>query len=251
MAKKRRGPRKNGLIEILKNKANQHHKEASCAWQGALEHARKCGEALNKIRWETDNWKKVGWKRWLNSNFDASYETAKVYIRIARKWNDPRLEAARNKGVVLKSIKSVFDILQGRPSSDSSQKSPNPNNVVASICRQDLRKKFTDALRGLSKDEFLIFENAFDYYWKKLSEKIYDDTCSELGFDLDEFIIELKEERGTLPEWNPINNRDAINGPPKRFMDIELKKQKVETRLADKKVARQKVHQALNKIQTA
>jgi len=91
--------------------ANKYHQNVCTSWRGALEHARKSGEALVKARSYFPK-RSREWRKWVVDHFDASYETAKVYMRIARKWDDPRLVVARKTGMNLNSIVSVLRLLK-------------------------------------------------------------------------------------------------------------------------------------------
>ena len=68
----------------LAKEANKYHCKAVLASQTFIDYVRQSGEALNKAK---ALMKYGSWKKWLKDNFDASYETAVNYMRIARDWD--------------------------------------------------------------------------------------------------------------------------------------------------------------------
>lgn len=185
------------LLPGLIQEANFHHKEAKCAWRGALEHALKSGKALNKARYYSLSWKRGLWKKWLEDNFDASPETAKVYMRVAKKWDDPRLKEARKKGIEFKSIKSVLDILQCKPDEENRERSEREE--MESL-RAHLRKEFGDTLHTLCREELLFMEANWDHYAEKFLSELSDLTSAAVGHDINEYVLQFKKPKR---EWKP------------------------------------------------
>ena len=62
--------------------ANENHGKVTKHWLGLANNARKAGEALAEAHSCCPHGK---WKKWLKDNFNGSYETAMVYIKIAKK----------------------------------------------------------------------------------------------------------------------------------------------------------------------
>lgn len=256
MARKKISPQK---FDRLKEQANDFHIQATTSftkardrWKHGLECAAKCGEALLEIK-RCLPWGKF--KKWTNESFDGrSYNTASDYMRVATafKKNDPRLEEARKAGKVINSINSVKEALRKpRPQKNDDSQCDDDKTVEnteaneASMCRQGLREKFAKALRDLDKEELLVFEDAFDCYWEKLSIKLNDDTCAVLGFDLDEYYLEQEQD---LLNWTPKNkSRRASMNIPQKVVNAHLREQRVAERIENKEKARYKVKQALNR----
>jgi hypothetical protein len=171
--------------------ANKHYHEARRHWQGLAENARKCGQALIQARY-FGLWKRGDWKKWLRDNFDGSYETAKVYIRIAKKWDDPRLQEARRQGVTLDSISSILEVLSGKRRPDGSL-DVEPGGLDSLL--SDIMKMFADAVGRLCKEELTALREAFDEYWELLYRRLYHDVCMTLDFGLNEYLLELHDSR--------------------------------------------------------
>lgn len=166
----------------LAKEANKYHHKAIKHWFGLAENARKSGEAINQARYY-GLWKRGTWKKWLEDNFDGSYETAKVYMRIAKKWNDPRLIEARKAGVTLDSINKILQVLSGKRNPDGSL---NIKLTEAEFCSDMIRKMFGEKLKTeLSKDDIIILtqECVFEYLWDKWYLTIRDIVCTALGYD--------------------------------------------------------------------
>ncbi len=230
-------------IPKLFDKANKHHQEACTAWRGALEHAQKSGEALVKAR-SYFPMRSRKWRKWVEDHFDASYETAKVYMRIARKWDDPRLVAARKSGINTNSIVSVLRVLKYQQLKDEdTAKNLSPKEAKASMARDDLRKDFAEKLRNLSLVELEILTEGFElYFWPRLYTQLRDTVCSVLGYDPDEDLVEEKFDKRSLTRYG---KEYRLTKSAKKTIDNIRKVSEYEQRLEEKKEARQKVQQAL------
>lgn len=176
----------------LAKEANKYHYKVRRHWFGLAENARKSGEALIKARY-CGLWRRGEWTRWLQDNFDGSYETAKVYIKIAKKWEDPKLKEARKCGVTLDSINKILQVLSGKRKPDGKL---DVDVKEVDYCWDYIRKMFAKKLRTeLTKDDILIFaqEDIFDYLWDRLAIRLHDIVCGALGFDPYE-----NEKKGTV-----------------------------------------------------
>lgn len=237
-------------IPKLFDEANKHHKEACAAWRGALENARKSGEALVKAR-SYFPMRSRKWRKWVEDNFDGakSYETAKVYMRIARKWDDPRLVAARESGMKINSIVSVLRVLKyQRLKDEDTAKNLSPKEAIASMAdagRDILRKDFAEKLRNLSLVELEILTEGFElYFWPRLYTKLRDTVCAVLGYDPDEDLVIEKVDKRSLIRYG---KEYKLTKSAKKTIDNIRKVSEFEQRLEEKKEARQKVQQVLNK----
>lgn len=244
MTKKRRGPMKLGLIKKLTRQANQHHQAIKSHCQGLLDEARQCGEALYRIRWETDNWKVVGWKRWCKKNLDFSYETAKVYYRIYRTWGTPKIVEARAQGGI-KSIaaynRTLAMLQEQKPLTFSQLK----NLMGRQMYREHIKAWFASDLRQLSLEELEVFEDRYDDYWEKFREKLYHDTSADLECDLDGWLYSKVEKKLKQWERKQQTKRRPNRNPPLWVIDADEKKQRADQRLQDKKEVRRRCAEAL------
>ncbi len=107
----------------------------------------------------------------MDDRFDASRETARVYMRISREWDNPRLQEARHNGFELTSIQSVLRLLGGeKPSDEVAPNGDKPTEAeLSSMARDNLRKQFAERLRTLTNDEIRVFEKC----------GVFDDVCDE------------------------------------------------------------------------
>jgi hypothetical protein len=64
-------------------KANEHHRQYQASMRGALEHAKKAGYELLAAKRLLNH---GDWTEWLEEHFEASVETARVYMRISNRW---------------------------------------------------------------------------------------------------------------------------------------------------------------------
>lgn len=202
MAKKRKGVNNHHLIEQLKKKIIESHKLVGKASSAALQHALVCGKALNRIRYETDNWKVEGWKKWIPDNFDFSYRTANDYCRIARNWDKPDIVEARKDGN-LESIRSVLNIIRPPKIDEPEPIDFKDKNCRISFMRSSVKQKFSDALRDLCKEELEVLESEFEIFFEGLYDKLYHQVCLKMDCDYNEFLLEM----GRLDKALPKNDR--------------------------------------------
>jgi hypothetical protein len=175
MAEKRlTGLAKAARLRTIADKANALHEEATTAWRGALTYARECGELLNEAKRLLGGRGK--WGRWVDRNFDGRRRTARVYMRIARYWDDPRLKEALWNGMEIKSIQAFLKFVRRDPLLSSSKKRAHDE-------REYLRKWFGDALKELKDEEVGIFAGAIEYLWDKLYAQLKHTVCAVLECD--------------------------------------------------------------------
>jgi len=192
MAKKTRSQKKRDSELLIanyhtwKDAANRYHAEVGNHLEGAYKYAVECGKMLNKIKDKLPRPRK--WKKWIATHFDASYETAKVYCRLANKWDDPRLVKARKQGLEIKSINAALKILHASKQ-DAPEKQKTLNATLKT--RQKIGKRFTESLRKLDREELHILQSRFTQFWEKWRKEIYNTTCAALELELDEYIYEL------------------------------------------------------------
>lgn len=220
MYKKRKGSQNKTLIKQLKKKAIEMHRACKKAGTARLEYAQKCGEALNKLRWETDNWrrapqehkKKLGWHKYVPANFPFSVETANIYIRIHKKRDDPRIVKARENDITIGSIAGFLRVLKGQ--ADSKQPSMTEREALSSMARQELRENFAQALRDLCYEELEVFVECFDEHWEDWCKRIYDDACKKGEYDLNEYLWEMgrlgvpQNKRKSLTHYKEVWNKE-------------------------------------------
>lgn len=172
----------------LADKANKLHKLAIEARRDALRYAKECGDALCEIRkyFPVKGSGPRKWKDWLSRNFygpGKSYETVKVYMRISRKWNDPRIKAARLGELSPKSIAGFLRLLNYVKNAEDEEaegkeagkvdwglppSGPNEKDRM-SMMRQELRRElFGEQLKRMTEQELNILIEGWDsYFWPK------------------------------------------------------------------------------------
>jgi hypothetical protein len=247
MSNKRRGPVKEVLIKRLTRKANKHHQAVKGHCQGLLDEAYLCGMALKKIRWELRrHWPTVRWKRWCNDNkgnLGFSYETAKVYWRIANTWDKPEMVKARAQGGI-KSIaaynKTLAMLQEQKPLTFSQLK----NLVGRQMYRENIKAWFASDLRKLSFEELEVFEDRYNDYWEKFRKKLYHDTSTDLECDLDGWLyskVEMKLKRWERKNANAQKSREyPYKNVPMWVIDADEKKYRADKRRQDQRAVRRR-----------
>jgi hypothetical protein len=256
MPKKRRGPQNITKIDQLKKKANDKFDLAQTKQKEMLEAVKDCGTALNRIRWETDNWKKVGWERWIEQNFHGSLRTSQIYIRISKNWDHPRLKLARKRGFGPTSIRRFSDILKGRSLNKKTPIELDKDEARSIEIRQSLRKNFAESLRNLCMEELEAFDNAFDSYWEKtIYPKVYEGASNNLEEDLNTYLF--GSGRLKISPKQPITKKmtpKQMQRLGEKAAEEDLRRTGVKKRIdhakgliQTKKAARTKARKALNK----
>lgn len=147
--------------------ANSQYREATTHFTVALLHAKRAGEALLKAK------HRVPYKRWgdfVGANFEGSRETARVYMRIARHWDDPRINEARRGGMTPGSIEGFLDILRNKPPKVSK---PLTAQQKATAIRQAIRKEFASRLKDL---EYTLFNDGRTFRTPETVRRFSDET---------------------------------------------------------------------------
>lgn len=150
-------------LEEIADQANSLHVQAITAWRNALKHAKSCGELLIEAKRLLGGRGK--WGRWVDREFHAaSRRTARVYMQIARHWDDPRIEQARVRGMEPDSIHGFLRFVKHEPLDYTKRTVPfDPD------CLYDW---LTAAAKKLSFNEREVFLENFDKLWKVLHKRL-------------------------------------------------------------------------------
>ena len=87
------------------------HDQIDAAIRTTLELAREAGEALLKAKASCPHGR---WTDLLYECFDGSVESARVYMRIAKHWDDARIKRSRERGIKIDTIASFLDVLRSK-----------------------------------------------------------------------------------------------------------------------------------------
>lgn len=163
-------------IAKLKRVANENYHESGTLRKKYFISALHCGDALLELKDLIRKTLGYGhWQEWLQDNFDGSYETAKVYMSIAKNWNDPRIVEARET-MTIESIKGFQDVLKGKPYITPDVRVVQvTENVVYERYRKGIIADFTKEVNSLGRwkhwsrrYELFVLGDYFQYFWNKL-----------------------------------------------------------------------------------
>lgn len=154
-------------LDVLAEEANEAHGSAiSCLGQ-ALRHAKASGDAL----WAAKEYIKHGqWGTCLKSNFDASAETANVYMRISKYWESkiwPVLETDQNL-----TIEEAREILRRSKKGRTGSPSTKPQ---ADLARDAIRVSLNKWAGDMYDDEIISFYNILSDVLPNVENKIMDE----------------------------------------------------------------------------
>lgn len=189
MTKKKPEKSKKQKIRELKKKINEAYSKAGSHRKKYLAYALHCGEGLLEIKSMVEYGE---WQDWVEANFDGSYETAVVYMGIAKHWSDPRIYAMRGKDTSPDTIKGFYDALRGKslPEDVEHKKKPpekNPQNIKL---REQYRKYIMQRFRAEVKDldtfqkaaglyRLIELGDNFDYFWNNLYTELKKVAATE------------------------------------------------------------------------
>jgi DNA-binding transcriptional MerR regulator len=98
-------------------------------------------------------------------------------MRIARHWDHPLLQAAREQGVTLNSIQTVLKVLRCQPLKNGPG---NSTDEIMDMQRDELRKEFSIRLRALTKDELPILLENSELFWERAFAGLRKTVCGAL-----------------------------------------------------------------------
>lgn len=170
--------------------ANACHQGCRTAMIGVLDHARHAGLALREAKRRVTGRQ---WTKFLQAHFVGSPETARVYMRVARLWDDPRVVQARTQGLSVNSIRGLLSIAQGQSPTPSPDPSP-PDRLAW------LRQLITERLQELDETELTILEQRWPDVWDATYEALRRTLCEEMGYDWyhDPETIRIRYEMGRI-----------------------------------------------------
>lgn len=162
-------------LNTLADSANKHHAKVQAHWKGLLDHARLAGEALIEAKRRLGH--KTKWSKWRRDHFEGSKETACNYMRVAREWNDPRIQQATASGVTIDSINKFLQVLRG-DSSDHDGKTPSVRELEIAETRDQLRQEFANRIKNLDYLELqVLLANFESRSWPRLLEDLKQTVC--------------------------------------------------------------------------
>lgn len=199
----------------LADKANKFHNLALDARRDALRYAKECGDALCEARkfFRVKGSGPHKWKDWLKRNFSGpgkSYETVKLYMRISRKWDDPRIKEARQGGLSVDTMTKFLRLLQNRPDAgkgpdigtdakneeadigkpteigkkgrDLSEGMTEREKKMSMMCQELRRECFGTELERLTWTELETMIKAWDWFWPKWYRDVRKTVCQVLEY---------------------------------------------------------------------
>ena len=162
-------------LEQLAIEANLHHLESRRAINAGLHHARKAGDALiaakralgvGLSRKERKVFGKTRGRygRWLKKTFRGSKELARIYVRIAKHWNDPVILNARVKGLEVGTISQFLTLIRKKPKT----KEPTPDKLLITDILNNVRAE----LETLKRSDVKILSEEFDSLWALVRQEV-------------------------------------------------------------------------------
>lgn len=192
IGKKLKGSKLAERLAQLANEANTHHRLFQEQWRGMLLHAKQAGEALIEAKRRLGHRKK--WSLWRQNNFKGSAEKARVYARIRREWDDPRIQQARSDGIEINSIKKFLAVLKGYSNTRMNVEQKERTE------RYNVRRAFNVRLNELTSDELEVLagdgSDTFDGLWDRLRATLREYVQTVIGdvYEDEQAVQEVREK---------------------------------------------------------
>lgn len=233
-------------LQQLANEANQHHAEVEGSLRASLESARQAGIALHAVKQQVAHGE---WGQWLEANFKSSKETARVYMRIARKWNQLSEELIHRPNL---SIDGALKALKGphckrQLELDSNRWEPPPRSEQAIRARKQLSMIFSQEISQWDDDEVIYMADQswssreLQSHLKKLRvriERVAPTFVSGQNEPEEAFTKKLVSDTRRLPdltgyekEWiyRTVRGADWLKGRNKRVLLAHLITHEIES----------------------
>lgn len=181
--------------------ANDFHIKSARAYRKGLRFAKRAGDALCEAK--KLQRKRGTWQTWLDDNFKGSRETARIYMRLAKNWNNPEIKKARKDG----TIQSLATFLSFTRKSELGP--TNPEGSVASeadVLRQEIREVIGKRLRYFD----LTRLKAIDEH----SNEIWGAAMDELDYQLLPEHLQRLRDDSTLIWFDPENGPVRLDEEP-------------------------------------
>lgn len=190
-------------LQEIANMANEYHKKfqlecenAVNASSNAIEYVVLCGQALVKAK---ELQKHGSWKKWLSNNFDASFETAVNYMRIATEWDSSYLRESIATGLVHLSQNSILQAIRQEKQQSKTGKCIDyltPEELAGKKrieawtfdLRKNVRHNFALAIKDLTHEELWMLQTdlrgiATYSIWDTFREELRKIVRKEIGYD--------------------------------------------------------------------
>jgi hypothetical protein len=215
--------------------ANKLHAAQGTLMSGALEYAKRAGKYLLAAKSRT---KTKEWTKFLKEHFKGSVETARVYMRVANKWNDPRISEARRGGMEPESIKGFLKIVSNAPP----EKEITFDSKIEE--RKDgeraiLREYFAVWLKKRELVELELMDSNFDDLFLFFEEYLQHVVCMTVEADYyhEPEWVRWRSRVGEISRWDKDRLLDEWKEQEKREKQVR-KKTKVKKHARKKKKAR-------------
>jgi len=165
-----------GELDQLATEANHRHGAVMEALRNAVYAAKDAGDALHAAKELVPHGQ---WGVWLRESFDASPETARVYMRVSEHWENqvkPVLDA--NPGMTLENVKRI--LRRAKPKDGIVPPAEQTHEIV----RTSLRKSFQRWIDRLPDEAVEMLNKRWDDVWEGVQRHLFDD--SKIEFDADE-----------------------------------------------------------------
>jgi hypothetical protein len=188
-------------LDKLAKIANKEFKLVGVYYKKFLDHAILCGEILIRVkallkmmkrsqkktvtRYRDGEYGKYppGIKRWIDHNFDGSYSTASVYMRLAH--NKDKLKKAQAEGIQIASIQAALRYIgEEKPKTGKKKPRTKKQQIKYAEIKDGLIYLLRDwALELLDDWELaLLFDGFEDYFWPRWYEDVRETVCLVYGY---------------------------------------------------------------------
>lgn len=194
-------------LTVLASDANEHHRAAEDAARSALMHAREAGEALNEAKARVEHGE---WTPWIREHFEATPQTARTYMRIARRWEDlqPHLEN-ENALSIRGAVRALSGDTEGGGEEEDEESWLVPRGVEAILTTPQGFDELARVRPAKTDGYFwvLVFgEASMSHNWKPIRGPFVDRQLEACGFPVRYADVKVlgTVEGGARRNWNDL-----------------------------------------------
>ena len=161
-------------LDLLAARANEAHGRTVASLRKAIHHAKEAGDALRAAKLRVGHF---NWLTWLKANFDASAETARVYMRISMYWDTQLLPAMeKDEGLTNEKARQILRRPTRTSNADIENSAVPLTKPEADLMKDELTRYFKKWLADMPEiGMFCLYS-----IWDKVMRDVLDEVMVEM-----------------------------------------------------------------------
>lgn len=165
-------------LNNLAARANEAHSIVLSHLYKAVFHAKDAGDALRAAKPQVGH---GNWLKWLKANFDASAETARVYMRVSEYWDTTILPAMDKDDAF--TLERARQILRRPPSEIEDGVMPRAK-PWADMSRGNLCYNFKKWLENIPEEGVILLHNCWEQVMVVFEDRVWEEMHKHAKFEI-------------------------------------------------------------------